>query len=439
MNQLRGWTRRGFMGVSAAAAAPLILPHFPYSPNDRITVGLIGAGSRGLALLGGFLKDEEFQVVAVCDVASNRKYGARYGYKPAVERVDQHYAKQTGKEDFKVCKGYKDYREVCARENIDAVVVATPDHWHTLVALEAIRNGKDIYCEKPVTHLLGEGRLLCEEVRKHKRVWQTGSQQRSEWNFLHAVELVRNGVIGKLERVEVGLPAGKKSRKVNTAAQNPPATLDYDFWCGPSKKLPYMHERLHFHWRWNLAYGGGQLMDWIGHHNDIAHWGMDMDRSGPVEVEAYGFEYPENKVPYDAPLHYGLRCAYANGVNTTLSTKNMKGTKWIGSDGWVYVDRKKLSASNKAWVQKTFDPGPVKVYASPGHVRNFKECIRSRKDCVAPVETSFRSITPGFLAYISDALGRKIKWDPEMQVIVGDDEATKLTEVSYRAPWKLPS
>ncbi len=437
MKRSCGLTRRGFMGASAAAAAPLILPPFITSPNERICIGVVGVGSRGMGILGGFLRDAEFQVVAVCDVASTRDFGRKYGYEPARNRVEDHYAKQADKGSYKGCKGYKDFREVCARKDIDAMAVVTPDHWHALIGLEAVRNGKDVYCEKPVTHYLKEGIILCEEVRKHKRVWQTGSQQRSTWNFRHAVELVRNGLIGKVKTVEVGLPTGHDRVKGDANVQEPPKTLDYDFWCGPSKKLPYIPARLHFHWRWNLAFGGGQLMDWIGHHNDIAHWGLDMDRSGPVEVEAYGFEFPKDTSVYDAPVNYGIRCTYANGVKTTITNKNRMGTKWIGEDGWVYVNRGKLDASNKEWVKKDFNPGPVKAYNSPGHQQNFKECIRSRKDCIASMETSHRSITPGHLGYISQALGRKIKWDPQKQVIVGDAEAAKRTEFSYRKPWAI--
>ncbi len=261
------------------------------------------------------------------------------GRELAKRAVEEHYAKAKNRGKFVGCEAYGDFRELCARKDIDAILVATPDHWHALVSLEALRNGKDVYCEKPVTHLFGEGQVIYREVKRRGSVFQTGSMQRSYPAFRHAVELVRNGLIGKVKHVEIGLPPGYTKPMHNDAtAQAPPDHLDYDLWCGPSPRLPYMPARHHRWWRGHLAYGGGTLMDWIGHHNDIAHWGLNMDKGGPVKVEAVGWEFPKTNI-YNAPSSYEVRCEYPSGITSSISSGHPSGIKWIGEDGWVYVRR----------------------------------------------------------------------------------------------------
>ncbi len=444
MKNPRTISRRGFLG--AAAAAPVIIPSGLLglqgrpAPGERITLGFVGVGGMGFANLDSFLKKSECQVVAVCDVDKGRgqkSVGGGQGMQPARERVEKHYADQAKNGSYKGCATTTDFRELCARKDIDAVVVSTPDHWHALCSVEALRNGKDVYCEKPITHLFAEGRIVCDTAKKHQRVWQTGSQQRSEWNFHRGAELVLNGLIGKVKHVEVGLPKGHSAPK-NWEISEPPANFDYEFWCGPSRKIPYYKDLVVFNWRWNMNYGMGQLMDWIGHHNDIAHWGLGMDESGPLEVEGAGFVYPEDKTIYDAPIDYEVKCTYAGGVTTSISSRNPMGTKWIGTDGWVFVNRGKQDASKKEWFEKGFDPGRIKAYESTDHRRNFLDCVKSRKPCVAAAEIAFRSATPGWLGYVSSALGRKLKWDPKTETVAGDAEADKLLKaMSYRAPWKL--
>jgi predicted dehydrogenase len=410
------------------------------SPAERVTMGIIGCGGMGMANMGSFLGHPDCQVVAVCDVDARRRTKLStqpYGREPAKEEVEKKYSEDMKGGRFKGCDVYADFRELCARKDIQAVVVATPDHWHALASLEALRNGKDVYCEKPVVHHFAEGLVVLEEVKKRNAIWQTGSQQRSEWNFRHGAELVRNGHIGKVLYVEVGLPKGHLKPIGDAEEQAPPEGFDYDFWCGPSKKLPFIPARVHFNWRWNLNYGGGQLMDWIGHHNDIAHWGLDMDHSGPVEAQAVGFDWSEIPEIYDAPVNYEVKCTYASGVTTSISNKHAMGTRWIGTNGWVFVDRGKQESSVLEWFDKKFDPGPVKLYESNDHRGNFLNGVKSRKTCICPVETALRSITPGFLGYISQKLGRKVKWDPAGMKFVDDPEATKLLEIKYREPWKL--
>jgi predicted dehydrogenase len=218
----------------------------------------------------------------------------------------------------------------------------------------------------------------------------------------------------------------------------PPENLDYDLWCGPSRKLPYMRARHHRWWRWHRAFGGGNLMDWIGHHNDIAHWGMGIERSGPVEVTAAGQWTWAEFAGYDTPVHYEIRCQYADGVTSTISSQLKGGPKWIGEDGWIWANRGAETASRPELFAKDFDPGPIKAYASKNHVENFLDGVRTRTECIAPAEIGHRSITPGHLGYVSQTLGRPLKWNPETETVEGDPEADALLKaVDYRPPWAL--
>lgn len=442
-------TRRQFISTAAAAvAAPTIIPSSVLggetkdAASERISIGVIGVGGRGFANMNGLMRLPDTQITTVCDVDTlhygkhEGRVGNPMGRDAAKLSVESYYSKQKGS-NYKGCDTYADYRELCARDDIDAVVVATPDHWHALAALEALNNGKDVYCEKPVTHFFAEGQALYRAVADKKAIFQTGSQQRSTGNFHQAVELIHNGVIGKVKNVKVGLPKGHNQPDGDTKNTTPPEHLDYDFWTGPSPMLPYMKARNHWSWRWHLAYGGGQLMDWIGHHNDINHWGLGMDKSGPKTVEAVGWTYPETEI-YDSPVDYEVKCTYEGGIETSIGSVNPMGTKWIGENGWVYVNRGKLEASNPEWVKKGFSAGPKKAYKSTNHHRNFVDGVKERKECVAPAETAHRSITPGHIAYVAKAVGRKLKWDPVKETIIDDAEAQKkLMELPYRAPWKL--
>ena len=413
------------------------------SANDRINVGVIGLGSRGYNLIDAVIQQDDCRIVAVCDVDvfhyRDRKWGegTKFGRIPATKKIEAAYAKKLGRDSYAGVGATEDFRELIANKEIDAVIVATPDHWHALCTIHALRAEKDVYCEKPVTHTFREGQLVYKEVAKHKAVFQTGSQQRSDAIFRHAVELVRNGVLGQVQTVEVGLPLGYEKPMGSTDVIKTPKQLNYDFWCGPSEVLPYMRARHHRWWRGHRAYGGGVLMDWIGHHNDIGHWAIDMDNSGPTTVEAIGWTYPETDV-YNTPHHYTIRSEYEGGIVSTISTKNRGGLKLIGDHGWVWVNRGKIEASNPRWIAKGFVPGHKKVYESDHHMRNFIDCVRSRESCIAPAQTGHRSITPGHLGYVSNELGRKLKWDAVRERIVGDERANELlNEVSFREPWSL--
>lgn len=432
------FSRRQFLANTAlAAVAPMILTSFgaeekrPTAAN-RITLGVVGSGWQGMSNLKGFLNHADCQVVAVCDLDKNHLEEGR-------EAVNAKYKNQD-------CKTYHDYREMLARKDIDAVMLATPDHWHALVAVEAARQGKDIYGEKPLARTIAEQQAIVKAVQANQRIWQTGSWQRSEKHFHYAAEIVRNGLIGKIQRVEIGLPSGHNDfakTKDKSTITEPPAELDYDFWCGPAQKLPYIEARIHKNWRWNYNTGGGQLLDWIGHHCDIAHWGMDCDSSGPLEIEGQG-EFPPHDAVWNTCTKYRLTAKYPNDIEVVIAGGHPDirgGTKWIGTGGWVWVNRNNaFEASNAEWEDTRVLPEnlrKVKLYESRDHSGNFLECVKSRKPTVTPVETAHHSAIPGHLGLIAMLTGRKITWDAQKELIVGDAEASKLLTREYRGPWKL--
>ncbi len=379
----------------------------------------------------GLMALPDCQVVAACDL--DKRYLGK-----AVEAINKKY----GNTD---CKAYHDYREMMARDDIDAVMLAVPDHWHALTSIEAARRKKDIYGEKPLARTIAEQQAIVKAVQENGRIWQTGSWQRSRDNFHLGCEMVRNGLIGKVTRVEVGLPAGHVDFKKTADKMQPgtpPPELDYDLWTGPAQMMPYIEGRVHMNWRWNYNTGGGQLLDWMGHHGDIAHWGLDFDHTGPSEIEATG-EFPPKDAVWNTATKYRATLKYPNDVTMIISGGHgdiQGGTKWIGSDGWVRVDRGRFETSNAEW--NTWKALPenlrkVKLEKSTDHYRNFIDAVKTRKPAITPVEVAHRSLVPGHLAQIAMMVGRKIRWDAKAEKILGDAEATKLLGRDYRAPYKL--
>ncbi len=443
----RRMSRRGFSTLAAGTAAALLKP-VPRvlartAPSDRITVGVIGLGSRGFNLVDALLRNPHCQITAVCDVDRfhyrDRPWGTgpAYGRDPAAARIRESYANDrsgTAHRGLFVCS---DYRELLAQPDLDAVVVATPDHWHALCTWDALQAGCDVYCEKPVTHLFAEGRAIAEEVRRRQAIMQVGSQQRSDPLFGRLVEIVRQGLIGAVRRIEVGLPSGYDRPQGSTQVVSPRPDLDYDQWCGPAPRLPLMAARHHRWWRGHRAYGGGVLMDWIGHHNDIAHRAVDVERSGPLTVEAVDWTFPETDI-YNTPHHYTIRCEYANGITSEISDSHPIGLKITGTDGWVYARRGHIEASDPRWLKEQTKVSG-RLPHTQAHVNNFLDCVRSRQECVAPPDIAHRSVTPGHLGYVSWTLKRPLNWDPDSQTIRRDPEAAALlSAVAYRSPWKPP-
>ncbi len=372
-----------------------------------------------------FLAQSDARVVAVCDIDKKHLNNAK-------KEVDNKYGNQD-------CAAYHDFRELLARDDIDAVSIAVPDHWHGIISIAAAKAGKDIYGEKPLSHTLAEGRAMCDAVKKYGVIWQTGSWQRSVSNFRTACELVRNGRIGKVHTVEVGLPCGYYELKKGHDIICPvPDELDYDFWLGPAPYAPYSPARVHVNWRWHLDYGGGQLMDWIGHHVDIAHWGLGFDHTGPIEIEGCG-EYPRSGL-WNAATRYRLNAKYAGGVNMLISGGHglRLGIKWIGDDGWIWVNRNEgLEASNSDILKEKIGPNEINLYHSPGHQRNFLDCIKTRATTLTPCEIAHRSATPGHLGQIAMQLGRKIRFNPDTEEVIGDEAASRILSHAMRSPWHL--
>jgi predicted dehydrogenase len=430
--------RRQFLGLTGAALAfPTLISSSALAragqpaPSKRITLGIVGCGVMGTGNTNSFLALKDCQVVAACDV--DRKH-----LETLVHKVNGHY-KDTG------CKAYHDYRELLARRDIDAVMLAVPDHWHALAAVEAAWQKKDIYGEKPLARTIAEQQAIVHAVQVNGRIWQTGSWQRSVAVFHKAAEIVRNGLIGKVTRVEVGLPAGHGSR-VPAAADmlpsTPPPELDYETWVGPSKLTPYIRCQIHREWRWNYNTGGGQLLDWIGHHCDIAHWGCDFDNSGPLEIEGHG-EFPPVDAVWNTCTKYRIELKYPRDITMIIAggyPDIRGGTKWIGTDGWVWVDRGVFEASNEEWRDYRRLPDElrkVKLPISDNHQRNFLDSVKSRKPAITPAETAHHSAIPGHLGLISMLVGRRLKWDAQNERILDDADASKLLTRNYRAPWKL--
>ncbi len=415
----------GFPTIVKAAALGL---NGAVAASDRVTLATIGCGGMGNGHLNAFLKNKAVQYVAVCDLDDEHLTAAK-------TKVDLAYAN-------KDCIAYRAFEEVISRRDIDAVTMATPDHWHGIVATAALRAGKDVYGEKPLAHNFHEGLMIVEAVLRYKRIWQTGSWQRSKPQFHQACELVRNGRIGKVTKVEVGLPGGPNDYgkvKDKMALVDPPATLNYDRWLGPAPDAPYWEGRTHWNWRWNLAYGGGQLMDWIGHHCDIAHWGMGWDETGPYEVEGVG-EYPPVTELWNSAKKYRVTAKYAGGVTMTISGGHPDirgGTKWIGDKGWIWVDRRGIEAEPKDLLTSVIGPNDIHLTKSDDHYAQFIDCVKSRQETLTPARVALRSATPGWLGQIAMQTGRRIKWDPKEMRILNDTEATKMLSRQMRSPYQL--
>jgi predicted dehydrogenase len=433
-------SRRSFLKVTGAAGAALAFPTFiPASalgrdgrppPSERITLGVVGWGMQGPYDMREFLKLQDVQVVASCDLDKTH-------LKESVDFINKFYKK-------KVVKPYHDYRKMMARHDIDTVLLAVPDHWHELVAVEAARHGKDIYGEKPLAKTIGEQQRIVQAVKEYERIWQTGSMQRSQGSFHKAAEIVRNGLIGKVTHVQVGLPQGHTDFAGTakfTQITQPPHELDYDRWIGPSTMMPYIKARVHRNWRWNYNTGGGQLMDWVGHHLDIAHWGLGFDLSGPSEVEGHG-QFPPRDAMWNTATEYRVEMKYPDDVHITMAGGDddiKHGVKWIGTDGWVYVDRGQFDASNPDWRDIKELPeseAKIKLYRSTNHQRNFIDCVKSRQPTITPADVGHHSAIPGHLGYISMMVGRKLKWDVATEQILDDPTASTMISRLFRPPYQ---
>ncbi len=426
MTQRTRVSRRTILkGAAGALAVPYFVPASALGrggwlpPSERIAVGFIGIGNMGGGHFDGFLGDNQLQVVAACDVRRDVREKRQ-------KQANEKYAADRQAGTYKGCAAYNNYEDLLARDDIDAVLIAVPDHWHAIVACAAARAGKDIYCEKPLTLTIKEAWDLVATVRRYGRVFQTGSQQRSEDNFRFACELVRSGRIGKLQTVTVNI--GEPSQEAYLPEQPVPEGFDWDRWLGPAPWQPYNAERCSGNygggWRKIRDYSGGMTTDWGAHHYDIAQWGMGMDGSGPVEI-----------IPPNGKDVEHMTFKYANGV--VMQRAQANGVLFTGTEGDIEVNRGFFQPEPKSITEEPLGPNDVHLYKSPGHRQDWINCIRSRKRPICDVAIGASSVTVCQLSNIAYWLGRPIKGDPEKREIIGDSEASRWIDRPKRAPWRL--
>jgi predicted dehydrogenase len=434
---LKNVSRRDFLRASAAAAAPMIVPATVFgtqdkaAPSERLGIGHIGVGTMGYNHVKGLLGEKSAQILAVCDVDKDRR---EFNQKT----IEKGYSKDTS---YKGCAVYNDYHELLDRKDIDAVVIATPDHWHAAVALDAMKAGKDIYCEKPLTLTIHEAKTLIDAARKLGRVFQTGSQQRSDWEFQVAVNMIRKGAIGKLKQIIVDV--GSSSRPCDLPEEEMQPGLDWDRWLGQAPKRPYNSvlspRGVHTHfpaWRNYREYSGGMMTDWGAHHFDIAQFMLGMDQSGPVEI-----------IPPDDPKKdRGLKYVYANGVEVLHGPSG--GVRAIGEEGEILVNRGKLESKPESLTAKYRAEKGLKSPQTPdeylaarpvSHKRNWLDCIKTRQKPIADVEIGARSVTVCHLGNLAYWNKRKLKWDPEKWEFPGDAEANGWRNRDRREGYALPT
>jgi len=430
MNKRANITRRGFLSSAARVCAlPSIVPATALgrggveAPSNRITMACIGVGGRGKENLRSFIGRQNCRIVAVCDVNANRVVEAK-------KIVNERYANAD-------CATYRDYREVLARGDIDAVSIATPDAWHVLQSVEAARTGKDIFLEKPLGLSVKDDIALRNAVRGYDRVFQFGTQQRSDRNFGFACELVQNGRIGKLQRIIVSVPASRAVGLVRPSAV--PAWLDWDMWVGPARWRPYSVGIVGNCGEWGHIsnFSLGWITTWGIHHVDIAQWGNDADNTGPVEVEGIG-EFPPEGL-YDCATGWDMTWRYANGVVVRFIDKGKRrqGVLFEGTEGWVFVERGVIEAEPKSLLQERIGPDERHFTISTDHWGGFLDCIKSRKTPVSSIESAVRTDTVCHICDIAMRLGRRLRWDPAAEQFVADAEANRMLTRAWRSPWHL--
>ncbi len=439
--------RREFIKSAAVTSAGLFLTSCDSSPtgppktgpNDKINIAQIGFGRIAHYDLGETMKNDGCRIVAVADVDMNRaKNGKKW--------IEEKYAKNTGKDNYVDVKVYQDYREMLQDKSIDAVIISTPDHWHAQPAMEAALAGKDIYLQKPASLTIAEGRAMSDTVRKQNRILQIGSQQRAStpWpQFKRVCELVRNGRVGELKHVEVGI--GTDPGCGDEPKMTVPANLNFDMWLGSTPLVDYTEKGVHPQndysrpgWLRIENYGAGMITGWGAHHVDTAHWGMGAEKSGPIEIEGEG-TFPESGL-WNVHGKFTTHAKYANGVTMEISSRFTNGVRFIGTEGWLFVSRGNakvtasdptsgssnktaLDASDPKILHSVIGPNEIKLYHSPEMHANWLDCIRSRKEPVAPVEVGHRSCSACLLSQIAMKLPGKLRWDPRKEKFINNAKA----------------
>src|SRR5271165_5906341 len=387
-------------------------------PNDQIVMAAIGVGGQGSEIMKTAKRKPGVKFVAVCD-------------------IDSGHAKKAAKVVGKDCHEYKDFRELFAKEDLNAVTIGTVDHWHALTSIAAMKAGCDVYCEKPLCLTIEEGKAMVKAARKYDRVFQTGSQQRSDARYRLACELVRNGRIGKIHTVEARIgdnPTGGPFPEVAV-----PEGLDWNLWKGPTADVPYVKERCHYQFRWWYEYSGGKMTDWGAHHNDIAQWGLGMDGSGPVSVTATGVPPSSKPNSYNCHPHFAVTYGYENGARLITTSDGENGNRFIGDRGWIFVNRERIEASDPKLLEEPLPKNAHRLYKSDDHMGNFMDCIHSRKRCICDVEVGYRSVSVCHMGVIALRLGIPLNWEPVAQHFVGPraEKGNTMLSREMRSPWKL--
>jgi len=426
MSTSRQITRRELLKSAAAVVAvPYFVPASALgrgpraAPSERITLGFIGVGNMGGGHVEAFVGNCDVEVLAICDVDRIKRDKAR-------DKVVEQYAAQIESGSYTGCDLYNDFEDLLARDDIDAVVIAVPDHWHAIIAIAACRAGKDVYCEKPLSLTIREAREMVDAARRYGRVFQTGSQQRSAENFRKACELVRSGRIGKLQTVNVGIgePSSERYLPEETVREG----FDWDRWIGPAPWQPYNAERCSGSysggWRLIRDYSGGMTTDWGAHHFDIAQWGMGMDGSGPIKI-----------IPPEQSDENTLTYEYAGGV--TMMRGGANGILFTGTDGKIEVNRGHFKTWPDEIGKEPIGPNDVHLYESSDHGQNWLDCVRTRRHPICDVAIGCSSVTVCHLGNIAYWLGRSIQWDPDKEEIIGDEAAARRLDRPKRAPWRL--
>ena len=448
----RDFIGKSIVGVVGAIAVPTIVPSSVFgknAPSNKINVGQIGCGRIARDHdLPGTMQHEIARLVAVCDLDKNRLLDGK-------KLVEAYYTKKTGNANYVDVKMYDDYHDMLNNKDIDAVIISTPDHWHSQPALEAALAGKDVYLQKPTSLTIAEGRLLSDVVKKKGIILQVGTQQRSSPQFRIAAELVRNGRIGKLHTVKIGLPGDPSGPPA--PAMPVPAGLNYDMWLGSTPEVPYTEIGVHPQkgydrpgWLRLEQYGAGMITGWGQHHFDSAAWGMDTEYTGPISVQSVA-EFPKAGL-WNVHGDFMVKAEYANGITMLTSGGYPNGIRYEGTEGWIFVSRgnyvasssdpvtaakssKALDASDPKILTSVIGSNEIHLYKSDEHHGNWLDCIQSRKEPISPVEIGHRTCSVCLVSHIAMKLPRKLNWDPKVERFVKDDEANAMLSRSQRKPY----
>ena len=420
-------SRRSFLRAAAVVSASALGRGGRAAPSERVTVGCIGVGGRGTTNLRSLLYAS--QVVAVADPQARRRDAAR-------TLAEQHYARHAAKGAYKGCAVFNDFRDLVARDDIDAVSVCTPDHWHAIPAIAAARSGKDVFCEKPLSLTVAEGRAICDAVSRYGRVFQHGTQRRSEGRFSFACELVRNGRIGCLHTVRVS------SEPSHPCPNDPPTPVpkgfDYDLWLGPAPAVPYSPRRVRTPWwYWIADYTIGFISGQGVHFTDVAQWGMDADATGPIEIEGRG-TIPDDGLA-DTASAWHVEMAYANGLRLTYDDHSAfpMGVIFEGTEGKVYAMCSGIRTEPEGLLRSAIQPHETHLRRPRGHIPDFIHAVKTREQTAAPAEAAHRATTLCHLAHIAILTARKLRWNPVAERFIGDPDANRHLAKEPRAPWRL--